>query len=229
VACSAVSQALTPWPVRAMRLGDGPGLHAVRHGRVACPARGLAHGVPAPYDRADLACAGVARGGGPGVSVTVWPCRVTVPPAVRGTRQQGAPEVAAAPTSTRWRLARVAGLHPAWWAEARGRCWWTSRVRRRCPVQRRPVGVSHLRRGRPRSASVGHVDRVTAVRRGARHRPDRFTPAPVCRWRAQKAGPCVWAEVACRGGSLGISRDVADPEAGVQRGPTKHWSRPRQW
>jgi len=97
VACSAGAQARTPWPVRAMRLGGTPlgGMpcttgvwRALHEGwRTASWRRTTAQTAPA---------AGVARGGGPGGSVAGWPWRVTVPPAVTGARQHGAPEVAAA-------------------------------------------------------------------------------------------------------------------------------------
>jgi len=232
-----------------MRLGDAPGRHAVRHGRVACPARGLAHRVLAPYDRADLTCGWGRLWRWPGLSVTAWPCRVTVPPAVTGARQQGAPAwpLRPRPRGGVWHGSPGRTQHGEREPGARG--WWTSHVRRRCPVQRHPVGVSHMRRGcgaravrlwgmwtasppcvggaapyRPFSACA----RVSLACPGG-SRGSAAPPRQACRWRALEAGLCVCAEVACRQGSLGTSQDVAGPEAGAQRGPTKQWSRPRQW
>ena len=129
----------------------------------------------------------VARGGGPVGSVAVWPWRVTVPPAVPGARQPGAPETASAPSvhavaSGAGRRAaprtvggsqgRAGGGPPASADGARSRV-----ARQVCPTC---AGV-----GGSRSASVGYVYRV--VGRGRRYRPNRRTPAPVCRWCAQGA------------------------------------------
>jgi len=241
VACSAVSQARPPVPVRAG--GDAPVQHTRRHGRAMRPARGRVHRVQAPSDRADRACGWCHPVREPSVSVTGWSWLVAVPPAATGARQHGAPETASAPTGHarasvvgRRAICRTAGRR-------RGGRWWPFRVRRR----RTPRRVWLPCAGGAHAARLGgHGPRRRRASGEARHRPNRRTPAPGHRWGArgsplQRSAPppgvlLAWAggrAVRVRGGvvqagGLRTSRDGAGPEAGAQRGPTTHWSRPRQ-
>jgi hypothetical protein len=202
-----------PW--HGGRVGDTPGRHAVRHGRGACLARGLVSLVPAPDDRADLSCDRERP--------WRWPRRVRPGVALAGDR----------PIGGHWRTparrpggGRCSPSHAV--ASGVGR-WWASRVRRRYgPAS--PGGVSHMRRERgARAARLWGMEPASPPCVGG-EAPSRLLPA------------CVRVSLACargravrvRGGGVqagcrGASWDGAGPEAGAQRGPTTHWSRPRQW
>ena len=155
--------------------------------------------------------AGVAWCGDPGVSVASWPRLVGVPLAAAGVSRCWTPPTASLPPAS----ASVPGVRsPEGVAGRSRRCgggggrelgarrWCPCRVRRRCPVRRRPAEVSHMRRERGALAARRCGEGTASLPCGGGGAPCR--PSHTC---------ASTLPVCAGGGTMRVPWDVSQAEA----------------